>query len=99
MGKLGSMKEKIKCWNQNVFGVTKVQKADLKEIIRQIDENEGGPEWDSQMGEQRTKNKSEFDRVLLIKNRIACQKLRVTWAKEGNSNTKFFSSDSGSSEV
>ncbi|KAK9154956.1 hypothetical protein Sjap_002436 [Stephania japonica] len=90
MRKLGLFKEHLKQWNQEIFGNVQSMKNDKRRLIDHLDREEAEGRWDAQKIAQRSAAKNDLDRAVLHENRIASQKLRVKWAKEGDANTKFF---------
>lgn len=90
MRKLWRVRRGLKSWNVNVFGGVQARKNDLKSTIERLDICEGTSTWNENMSMARRAAKLDLEHIILIENRMAAQKLRVKWAKEGDANTNFF---------
>ena len=90
MRKLRSLKYKLFEWNKVVFGDLSMEKKKLEKRIKEIDNLEGSVDWNSSLGEERFKAKSDWYELIIKEERAIMTKSKFKWAKEGNANTKLF---------
>ena len=87
--KLRTLRGKLSQWNKEVFGELSMERKKLEKRIKEIDNLEGTVNWNSSLGEERFKTKSEWYE-LIIKERATKMKTKFKWAKERNANIKLF---------
>lgn len=86
--KLKYVKEKLRVWNREVFGVVDLNiEQVVKELNGMEDAGDEETEWD---GEKWRKLNAEFWEELHKKESLLAQKARERWIQQGDGNTRFF---------
>ena len=67
-----------------------MEKKKLEKRTKEIDNLEGSVDWNSSLGEERFKAKSDWYELIIKEERATMTKSKFKWAKEGNANTKLF---------
>ena len=88
MSKLKLIKEKVKSWNQEVFGDIRLLNQSLLKRIKELDVLEASGSWNNELKEERFTVKSHFERILIQEERATRMKSKIAWAKDGDANTK-----------
>ena len=66
------------------------EKKKLEKRIKEIDNFEGTVEWNSSLGEERFRAKSEWYELIIKEERATMIKSKFKWDKEGDANMKLF---------
>lgn len=86
--KLKYVKEKLKVWNKEVYGI---QDIHIERVVKELNamEEEGGveKEWDAT---KRRRLNAEFWDSVHRKESLIVQKARARWIQQGDRNTKYF---------
>ena len=90
LSKLKFIEGKVKQWNEEVFGDLRLQKQSLIRRIKELDGLEYSGIWNNELKEEWLTVKGKLERILIQEKRALCLKSRITWAKEGDANTKLF---------
>ena len=89
--KLKFIKRKLKNWNAEVFGDTRLKKQSLRRI-KELDALESSGMWNNQLKEGRLAVTTILEKTILEEERALRMKSKFIWAKEGDANTKLFHS-------
>ena len=81
MTKLKLIKGKLKRWNVEVFGDTRMQKHSMLRRIRELDFLESSGSWNTQLKEERFLVKSNLEKLTLDEKRALRMKSKFLWAK------------------
>ena len=92
MTKLKLIKGKLKKWNVDVFGDTRLKKQSMLKRIKELDILEPSGSWNSQLKDERFLLKSNLEKFILDEERALRMKSKFIWAKEGDANSKLFHS-------
>ena len=91
MTKLKLIKEKMKKWNVDVFGDSRLKKQSFLRRIKELDTLEASGRWNNQLKEDRYMVKTILEKTILEEDRALRMKSKFTWAREGDATPNFFS--------
>jgi hypothetical protein len=88
--KLKRLKGVLKGWNKEVFGEVNLKLRQLKENMESLEKQADEGNLLTDYGRKMSDLEAELRVLSTTKHRIAHQKARLKWIKEGDANTKFF---------
>ena len=92
MKRLQKIKPCLKEWNTDVFGDLRLMEAGLHHRLKELDMLESSATWSEELREEREKLKKELNDILVKREIVSRQKMKVQWAKEGDANSRLFHS-------
>ena len=92
LSKLKIIKGKVKKWNEEVFGDMRLQKQSMLRRIKELDGLECSGLWNNELKDERWTVKSKLERLIIQEERALRMKSKISWAKEGDANSKLFHS-------
>ncbi|KAK9170624.1 hypothetical protein Syun_002764 [Stephania yunnanensis] len=84
MLKLNELKSHIKEWNHLEFGRVEIRRNELENLIGELDFLEGSSGWSHDLDIKRREAKVEWGEISIREEKIACQKAKLKWLKEGD---------------
>ena len=90
MQRLQKIKPCLKKWNNDVFGDVRVIEAGLNNRLLELDTLESSANWNEDLRRERAMVKKELNDIMVKKEIVTMQKLKVQWAKEGDANSGLF---------
>lgn len=85
--KLKYLKDKLKVWNKEVYGILDINIDGLVRDMNVMEEEADNEEWER---EKCMRLSSEFWSTLHHKESFLAQKAKVDWIQQGDGNTRFF---------
>ena len=90
MKRLQRIKPYLAKWNNDVFRDVRLIEAGLYSRLKELDRLESEESWNEVLRGERENLKKELHDIMVKKEIMTRQKLRVQWAKEGDANSSFF---------
>ena len=90
MTRLQKIKPLLKTWNKDVFGDLRLIEAALYERLKVLDRIKCTGNWTDDLRRERIILKEELNGILVKKEILVRQKLKIQWAKEGGANSNLF---------
>ena len=90
MKRLQRIKTHLKRWNSEVFGDMRLIEGGMYNRLKELDRLETDENWNEELREERVNLKKELHDIMVKKEIMTRQKLRVQWAKEGDANSRLF---------
>ena len=90
MKRLQKIKQHLKEWNNDVFGDLRMLEVGLYNRLKELDKMESEENWNEELRGERVTLKKELNDIMVKKEILTRQKLRVQWAEEGDANSRLF---------
>ena len=90
MKRLQEIKPRLKNWNKDVFGDLRLFEAALHDRLKELDRLESSGNWSGDLRQERVNVKKELNGILVKKEIMVSQKLKIQWAKQGDANSSLF---------
>ena len=90
MKRLQEIKPRLKNWNKDVFGDLRLFEAALHDRLKELDRLESSGNWSGDLRQERVNVKKELNGILVKKEIMVRQKLKIQWAKQGDANSSLF---------
>ncbi|KAK9927793.1 hypothetical protein M0R45_024959 [Rubus argutus] len=90
MNKLRGVKTKLKVWSKEVFGDVLMEKKSVEMKIKELDNKDEREGLNAELKRERESLRNKFEELLFNEEMLWRQRAKIKWAKEGDSNTKFF---------
>ena len=80
----------MKSWNKDVFGDLRLTKLALHNRLKELDREESSSNWSDELRKERVNLKKELNGILVKKEILVRQKMKIRWAKQGDANSSLF---------
>ena len=90
MKRLQKIKPYLKKWNNDVLKDLRMIEAGLYNRLKELDRMESEENWNEDFRGGRVNLKKELNDIMVKKEIVTMQKLKVQWAKEGDANSGLF---------
>ena len=90
MKRLQEIKTRLNNWNKDVFGDLRLIEATLQNRLKELDRLESSGNWSKDVRQEKVNLKKEFNGILVKKEIMVRQKLKIQWAKQGDANSSLF---------
>ena len=92
MKRLQKIKPSLKQWNTEVFGDLRLIEVGLHIRLKELDMLESSEVWSEELRREREDLKKTLNDIMVKKDIVSKQKLKVQWGKEGDVNSRLFHS-------